>query len=497
MPANATSRFIVGKADQSERRILPWITGGALFAVLTIFAVEQSSISAVNGWWADELSSLWASDPHMGFGTVFASRIAPDSNTPIYYSLLYWVRTLVPNDRAAIITLNVAALFCACAIVLTLSVRTGRYLAGFVGVSLFVLSGPELCYVPEGRSYFIALSIVFVASWYTAILLLQTRWQPSLIWPLLLGISASLTHLFAALACGALAAALLGLSLFQRNRTLTKHALTLGLTASLVSLIWVLLARDSYGNLGWITFEPAAIKVAMWEVKHLAFGSRFAALTFGVLVILGLMYKTTRILTIVFMVALALFFTLPILVSFKFPIITGRYWMIGTPLILTMAAFLFSSWRRNLTFPIRPNVPVFGLTFAAAFFVVSCVGGFIAARESTAMKPIWRGAEVVGPLLHTCHSGSIPVLGQPAKYALMSKMPEDIFFSADTSRPQVLLPEGNSCAILGWAEHVLHGDEFLVHASDAELLQILNISAPSGTYVIKRHSSGFVALRSQ
>ena len=234
-----------GKAGYSGRRTLRWMVSGAPAAVLLIFVAEQFSISAVNGWWTDELFSLWASDPQIGFGTALASRIAPDSNLPLYPALLYWMRMLVPDDRTAIFVLNIVVLLGACATVLYLSARADQRLAGFIGTSLFVLSGPTLRYIPEGRVYFVAISISFVASWYAAVLLVQTRWRPPLILPILIGIGAAFTHLFAALACGALSAGILGAAVLRHDRALGTHALALGIAASIASALWLALANES------------------------------------------------------------------------------------------------------------------------------------------------------------------------------------------------------------------------------------------------------------
>jgi hypothetical protein len=403
---------------------------------------------------------------------------------------------LVPDDRTAIFVLNIVVLLGACATVLYLSARADQRLAGFIGTSLFVLSGPTLRYIPEGRVYFVAISISFVASWYAAVLLVQTRWRPPLILPILIGIGAAFTHLFAALACGALSAGILGAAVLRHDRALGTHALALGIAASIASALWLALANESASNLAWIEFTPVQVKAALWEVKQLAFGSRAAAIAFVAVVVLGLLYRPTRVLTAVYIAALTLFFVLPVIVSFKFPIITGRYWTIGTPFLLTLVAFLIAAWNpvakglRSLT------TPALGIAFASAFAVLSCIGGFMAARSSTAMKPIWKGAEVAAPLLGACPARSVAVLGAPKLYAIMSKMPKSIFFNSESAQLHTPTDENSACHVLGWAEHVRRGDDYLDRASDTELLQLLSIDARSGTYEVKRHGSGFVVLRS-
>jgi hypothetical protein len=97
--------------------------GGAIFAAaFAVFLLEHSAIAEVNGWWFDELFSIWSSNPAEPFSTVFMGRIEPDTTPPLYGSLLYWVRTLIKDDRQAIFVLNTSAIVIA-AIAVILSAR--------------------------------------------------------------------------------------------------------------------------------------------------------------------------------------------------------------------------------------------------------------------------------------------------------------------------------------------------------------------------------------
>ena len=66
-----------------------WWPFVALSFALTVFCLFQLIISHVNGWWLDELYSLWASDPAIPFKEAYVQRIAPDTNPPgfIRYSI--------------------------------------------------------------------------------------------------------------------------------------------------------------------------------------------------------------------------------------------------------------------------------------------------------------------------------------------------------------------------------------------------------------------------
>ena len=82
-----------------------------LCVAAALFVAVQVSLHLINDWWSDELFSLWASDTRIPFGSIFPSRILPDSNPPLYFSLLYVIRLLISDDRLATIALNAIVRF--------------------------------------------------------------------------------------------------------------------------------------------------------------------------------------------------------------------------------------------------------------------------------------------------------------------------------------------------------------------------------------------------
>jgi hypothetical protein len=100
----------------------------------------------------------------------------------------------------------------------------------------------------------------------------------------------------------------------------------------------------------------------------------------------------------------------------------------------------------------------------------------------------------VAPLLGDCAPGTVHVW-ENHLYATASGAPESTF--RDASRPDapVLDASASGCTVLGWAEHVRRGDDYLRAASDAELLSLLRIAATPDEVRILRHSSGFVVLK--
>jgi hypothetical protein len=319
-----------------------WIGVGLLVAAIALFVVAQVSIYAMNGLWADELYSLMVTDVSRPFTRAFSEYIAPDSNPPLYYVVLYWARWLVTDDRMAFLAVNIAAMVIAAGAVLVASRRAGLSGLGLVGLAAFILSGPVLLFASEGRSYCLGVTVVFVASWYTALAIKEPHKRPTLASFIALGAVAALTHVYAALLCGGLGAGLLSVALFSRRRELVGSGLALGLSASVVFAIWLSTAWVSLGNIGWIKFSPIEIYGAAAHVKNVAIGWNPTILLLIFLLVFGTLDRATRPFFITFGFAFALYVLLPVIASFKQPIITGRYWLVGAPALITLV--IFAAW---------------------------------------------------------------------------------------------------------------------------------------------------------
>ena len=198
-------------------KVPTWLNIVFVLGVALLFAREFASVSAISGWWFDDLFSLWASEPTLPFSVVLRERILTDSNPPLYFSLLHLVRQGIPDDGMAVIAVNIGAIAVAAAAVYIPSRQAGVSGLAIAGFSAFVLSGPVLYFAAEGRSYVIALSIVFVASWYTA-LVMSGFPALTLKSATILGCLAALTHVYAALFCGSIAAGLLTLSYSYKRK---------------------------------------------------------------------------------------------------------------------------------------------------------------------------------------------------------------------------------------------------------------------------------------
>ena len=422
-----------------------------LFAAAVVFSFEIHSISLVNRWTLDELYSIWASDPSIGFADVFTHRILTDTPPPFFYSALFWTRHLIGNERAAILLLNLTALAVA-----LIAINIASWRAGLLGWALaagaaFLLSGPVLRYVPEGRSYFMALSVTFVASWYCALAIEVPDKRPHLLSFGLIGLIGASIHLYAALFCACLGGGLVGVSLLFKRRDLLAPGLVLGISACVITGLFLPLAIGSIDKVRWTALSFQAILSAYWEVRTLTLGSHPAVLLLSVLFAAGLVLPATRPLTVAFALMLFLFFLFPILASLKKPIIGGRYWLIGAPSIIVFVLFMTRAF--FVRGADRPGARLYwvGALVGLSFLAVTGVNGFFVARADTAKKEDWSGAAIVAPLLQHCAPGSVHVYtswGFVPGFAFLAHAPEDLFIAINSPENAWIEAEDSSARFL-------------------------------------------------
>jgi hypothetical protein len=232
---------------------------------------------------------------------------------------------------------------------------------------------------------------------------------------------------------------------------------------------------------------------ALWEAKQLAIGPHLLIALIALLTF-GLLWPTTRMLTLAFLVAFAIFLFLPLLISLKQPIIFGRYWLQGTPAIIVLIALLARTWLSDGISRRSQLVPTACASVAVAFLTISDTTGFITARAFTAAKPIWKGALVVAPLARDCPTASVHVNGFIPFFAYTSQIPDAVFADAREPATHLVNPADSKCPVLGWAEEP-HPADFMRRATDEDLMKVLKVGASALQVEILRHPTGFVILR--
>jgi hypothetical protein len=465
-----------------------------LVAAIIAFVLETKSILPVNGWWLDELWSLWATDPSLSFADAFAHRMVNDTTPPLYYAALFWVRRLIADEQSAVVVLNLGTMAVLLTAILAASRKSKMVEWALVAMAAFLCSGPVLRYVIEGRSYLMALAVVFAASWSCAVAIAMPNRHHSLTTFMVVGTVAGLTHVYAALFCCCLAAGLVLLSCVDnRRRDLLRPALALGLSAGIVILAFIAWATDIVRQVNWIDFSYQSVLSAYWDVRRLALGSRLATISFIVLFAAGLTARSTRPFAVAFGGAWALFVLIPLLVSLAQPIIVGRYWLVGAPSLIVFIVCLMREF-----FELGGQAGRFRLYWSSSlaallFLVLIDAGGYFQARTLTSEKPIWRGARIVSPFLQNCPVASVHVNEFVSLFAVAAHAPEDLFVAASSSNGELLNSSKSACSVLGWAEHLGHGAG--LYQDSEELLHMLKINTSPSAVDIRRHESGFVVLK--
>jgi hypothetical protein len=465
-----------------------------LVASAFAFALVQLDLWPRNGLWIDEYFSLWASDPRLPLIQLLSERIFPDTNPPLYFSLLALLRPMIEAPRAAFLVLNLIVIVLVSGFAFARGRGAGLPATALLAVALFVVSGPVLYYAAEGRAYLMGLAATFAITWVGAVAI-ETRARPAdLGWFAALGVLAALSHVFAALFAGAFAAGLALEGLLKRRFDLLRAGLVLGASASIVFGVWLVFVLPYMGNVAWIEFSVAAIREALWYVRQLTFGHALIALAVvGFLAWSGRRPEMRPHLR-VFAIAMTLFAALPVLASLFTPLVTGRYWLIGAPAIVVLVALALRTELRAASGDGAAKRALASAAFGAAAMLAASVFGFVNAQSFMQAKPVWRGAELVTPLLADCAPGAVHVW-ENHLYATASGAPELTFRDASRPGPSLLDPSASGCPVLGWAEHVRRGDDYMQTASDAELLSLLGIAVSPAEARIVRHSSGFVVLR--
>lgn len=474
-----------------------------LFALL--FALVQFGPLRKNGFWLDELFALWASEPSISLREVLSQRILPDPNPPGYFLLLYWFRQCF-GDIVAPIMIGIIFLGASILFVVAMAKRAGVPALGVLCAFFFLGSGPVLYYFGETRAYLCALTVAFVVSWLAAQAAVIKDHTPSPVLFACVGILAALIHVYAALYCCSLAAAMLCLAWLEPDKKyLQKGGFALGSAAALTSALTMLPMQDSIAKIDWIKFDVQHVVAAVTKAGALSVAPIWVALA---LILLMTAKKKAGIRSLVwlFAIAYAVFALVPILVSFKIPIISARYWIVGSPGLIILVGFAFWEWlpRDPSEYRVAPRGKYL------AFVVVSApilLVSFAVADFAKNAKLIWKGGEALKPLAAHCENHSIRVANSfkptdrgmsadgafvPA-FAYSSGRSESVFIPVRSIDQEKLLALDTSCPVIGWAENF--EPDALKSSSDQDLLRLLNVEVPLGDVEIYRERSGFFILK--
>ncbi len=479
-------------------------SAGLLVVAMAAFAWFQAGVIPKMGFWLDELFSLWAADPGIPFGQAFSERILPDTNGPVYFSLLHLVQQTGIKGRAAFVVLNLAVIGLLLGLMVERGARMGMIATALTATALVLIGAPVLAYVAEGRVYAMAMALcctlAFVAGGRTVGGSVE---RSDLILAAILAALAAWMHVFAAVFAGSLAAALVLTGwLVLKRRDLVLLGFVMGLSATLALLLWLAIGYQMFAKAAgegfWIEFTPHAVFEAFWMMKEYAIGPLAGAAIGVAFVGLSLLRRDARAAALLLVITGLLFVALPLAASLVKPMLLGRYLLIGGPALLVMCVILL---RAHLAGGGRPGWR-YGLAgLGCAFLLVPVTQGMPTAGWHFATRTDWRGAEVVRPLMAQCPEGEIRTLTSvPGLFGFDYYLKGALRAVAPSIAP-VRDVASIDCPVLGWAEHNVEtemSDDWYKAADMPRVLAEFRLTNTEGQPLeIVRHPGGLVLVRAE
>lgn len=484
----------------------PLIWSGSLFiAALGVFVAFQMQVIPGMGLWYDELFSLWAGDPTISFGEAFATRILPDTNGPIYFSLVYAVQAIGLSDRAAFLVLNYTTVGACLALILARGWRHDMLATALSSVALLLVTAPLLLYAPEGRVYGLVMAMCAVPAFEAGRMMAGGKASRSdLILVAIIGVLAAWLHVFGAIFIGSLAAAMIVVGAFLlRRRDVVIWGFVAGVATSVALVVWLAVAFPLFtGTTAWIEFHKTWVFDTIWELKNYMIGPMAGAIIAGAFVGFSLIPRHSRPFALAIVISAFLLFAIPMAVSFKMPIFLQRYLLIGFPALLVLCVFLIRSHlvasegsqggRQGI---VRQSIVRQGLgVLGALVLVFPILQGVPTARETIRTRGDWVGSQLVLQAANTCPAGEVRAetftpfafgFDYYLKGALKSVDPSDAPMR-DVSRID--------CPVFAWGEHL--GNAVAAEKTVDDVLADFHLTNTTGLpLVLIHHQGGFVLAR--
>jgi hypothetical protein len=481
----------------------------ALFgAALALFVwVEHNSISH-SGFWTDELFSLWAGDPRTPFSKAFAERILPDTNPPLYFSLIHFMRGFIFEGRAAIVLVNAIGLTAILGVLLWRAFAMDMRTTGLLVIAFFLVGAPALCYAPEGRSYVLAMAATTTLAFIGGARVVGAQAiRTDYILAAAFAALSTWLHVYGAIFAGALGAGLVLVGwLIVKRADIVRLGFAAGLGAVGAFVFWIAFAYPMFSKTVtdgfWLPFTPASIIEALWTVKQYTIGLTIAAPLGAGFIAASLWPAHSRAIAALTIITGATFFLIPFLASFHTVIFLGRYVLVGMPAVLTLCLIVL---RTHLIVLQRDDdVRWTGwLALAGALFLLApVVTGASTAAWHFQNRWDWRGMDVIGSRVAACPEKKIRVLNSSIRnlsgfeYLLAGKLQP-----IDASKAPIRDVRDIQCPVLGWAEHYLavNDDRYWADRVGAdEALAAFHLTNNSKIALqIDRHPGGLVLRRAE
>ena len=473
----------------------PLLWSGGLFAVALVTHVAfQARIIPGMELWLDELFSLWAGSPSISFGEAFSKRILPDTNGPIYFSLVYFAQAAGLADRAAFLVINYVIIGGSLALILWRGWRFDMMATALSSVAILLATAPLLTYGPEGRVYGIVMALCAIPAFEAGrIMAGQSVRTADFVLVAATGILAAWMHVFGAIFIGSLAAGMVVVGAFMlHRRDVVVWGLVAGVATSVALAFWLAFAFPLFtGTTSWIEFNKAWVYSAIWELKHTMVGPTFGLLVVAGFVGLSLVMRHSRPLALALVITAFLYFAIPFAVSFKMPIFLQRYLLVGFPALLVLCVFLLrcqlvaqngTRWRSH-------GVGALGVLV----FAFPIMQGMPTAQEAITKRQDWVGWRPVVKAAADCPAGEIRTktfipLQSGFDYLLKGRLK-----SLDVSQAPLRDVSQIDCPVFAWGEHV---DDIDASTTMDQALRDFHLTNTTGLpLVLLHHHGGYVLAR--
>jgi hypothetical protein len=458
------SRAIPGFTNFDWAKRGPVIAWAVFGLGLVMFIANAVLTIGPRGLWADELATLYFAAPDAPPATLIA-----DTHPPVYYMLVRLALMAGFKGASALIAVNLVTITAFGSLAAWLLVRGGRPLLAIIGAGVVLASPAVLTFALEGRNY-ITAQIACAALTAAALLSLDDR-KGLKLWQIgLLAAICAASHLYGALYAGALGAGFVIVSLPQKRRDNIIRGLVIGGAASLVMLVWAIIAAPvMFGGSSLVHWIPNTLSYTvgqLWFFAKMLVGPLPNVALLAAAVAIFATQKQARPVIGLMVLTGFIFVALPLLVSIKMPMLAGRYLTVAVPGLILMV--LASAWAAVQSGGLRGLTPI-GAGLTAVFFAVAAAGApGVSARMLTEMRYPF-DFTAARAALAGCTDARVRVL-TPASQPVGAVDPavlQHASYAIGLDRPGVKLDDSINpvadvsdypCSLVGWGEHVITFD---------------------------------------
>ncbi len=496
-------------SSRPPERFFRYLPPVAWLAAVVLFVQRFVAGYQAGGPRLDELFSLWASDPAGSLWDMQIDKLACETNPPLHYWLMYGLQMVLGAGRTTGLVLNGLTIAVTLGGLIWLARRAGRPALGWWLGAVYLCSAATITQTQDVRPYCLAVSVCALLA--TQVSLLRRAESISRVdtgITVALAATAGITHVYAALFvfCLTSAVALEGV-LRQtgpwRERSLLRLAVLTGGACAMTFGLWgVGLVRNTGRHppsIEWIRFDYPSVSTAFVWDSLVQVGPPVALGLFLIAIAIACGARRPGGTLCVAFVTAALFFVMPLLISFLKPIIHAQYYPVGGAALLILLAFAtIEAWaeeRRQADW--RSHTALAGLAVALALPLL-CSG--MASRAWADNKLVWRSAEIVRAQAPSCPERRVRVVPPPwgmqgKLYPGFAYILRDSGLTVEDSRDTLRDVSDIDCSVVAWSEDS-QKPNWPESLSEEERLKVFNLTNREHVpLTLRRYGDGYVVTK--